>query len=53
MGDNYMKQKFYLHIEEGVARYDNLQQAVRVKHILNSKGISARVRMRTPKKVAK
>ena len=48
MGDNYMKQKFFLHIEKGVAQYDNLQQAMRVKDILNSKGISARVRMSTP-----
>ena len=48
-----MKQKIYLHIEKGVAQYDNLHQAMRVKDILNSKGISVRVRMRTPKKVAK
>ena len=53
MGDNYMKQKFFLHIEKGVAQYENLEQAMRVKAILNSKGISVRVRMRTPKKVAK
>ena len=49
----FMKQKFYLHIEEGVAQYENLEQAMRVKSILNSKGIKCRVRMRTPIKAVK
>jgi hypothetical protein len=48
-----MRQKFYLYIEEGVAEFDNLNQAMRVKNNLNNKGIKVRVRMRTPKKVAK
>ena len=49
-----MKQKFYLYIEEGVAQYDSLNQAMLSKEHLNNKGIKARVRMRTPyKKVAK
>ena len=43
-----MRQKFFLHIEKGVAQYDNLDQAMRVKNNLNNKGIRARVRMRTP-----
>ena len=48
-----MRQKFYLYIEEGVAEYDTLNQAMRVKNNLNNKGIRIRVRMRTPKKVTK
>ena len=43
-----MKQKFYLHIEEGVAQYDTLDHAMRVKNNLNNKGIRCRVKMRTP-----
>ena len=43
-----MKQKFYLYIEEGVAEFDTLNQAMRVKNNLNNKGIRCRVKMRTP-----
>ena len=48
-----MKQKFFLHIEKGVAQYENLEQAMRVKSILNSKGIKCSVRMMTPIKAVK
>ena len=43
-----MRQKFYVHVEEGVAEYDSLASAVVLKTRLNAKGISARIRMRTP-----
>ncbi len=43
-----MRQKFYVHVEEGVAEYDRLASAVVLKTRLNAKGIGARIRMRTP-----
>ena len=43
-----MRQKFYVHIEEGVAQYDRLTSAVALKTRLNAKGIGARIRMRAP-----
>ena len=43
-----MRQKFYVYVEEGVAEYDRLTSAVALKTRLNAKGISARIRMRTP-----
>ena len=43
-----MRQKFYVHVEEGIARYDRMSSAVALKARLNAKGIGARIRMRTP-----
>ena len=43
-----MRQKFYVHVEEGIARYDRLSSAVVLKAKLNAKGVGARIRMRTP-----
>jgi len=43
-----MRQKFYVYVEEGIARYDRLSSAVVLKTRLNAKGIGARIRMRTP-----
>ena len=45
-----MRQKFFLHIEEGIATFDdaNDPKLLRLKNDLNSKGIVARIRMRTP-----
>ena len=48
-----MKQKFYLHIEKGVAQFDNLDHAMRVKNNLNNKGIRCRAKMRTPKRITR
>ena len=43
-----MRQKFYVHVEEGIARYDRLSSAVVLKTKLNAKGIGASIKMRTP-----
>jgi len=43
-----MRQKFYVYVEEGIARYDRLSSAVVLKDRLNAKGVGARIRMRTP-----
>tara|TARA_R100000656_G_scaffold21756_2_gene19188 strand:- start:1193 stop:1342 length:150 start_codon:yes stop_codon:yes gene_type:complete len=49
-----MKQIFYLHIDKGVTSFKDLEEGMKLKELLNNKGIKARMRMRTPyKKVAK
>ena len=46
-----MRQKFYLYIEEGVATFEEDDpKLMRMKYDLNSKGIKARIRMKTPAK---
>ena len=44
-----MRQKFSLHIEAGIAHFDEDDpKLLRMKNDLNSKGIKARIRMKTP-----
>tara|TARA_Y100000310_G_scaffold214617_1_gene215517 strand:- start:369 stop:533 length:165 start_codon:yes stop_codon:yes gene_type:complete len=43
-----MKQKFFLHIENGVITFEDLEEGMKLKELLNKKGIKARLRMRTP-----
>jgi len=49
-----MKQNFYLYIENGIATFKDLEEGMKLKELLNKKGIKASMKMRTPyKKVAK
>ena len=43
-----MKQNFYLYIENGIATFKDLEEGMKLKELLNKKGIKARLRMRTP-----
>ena len=43
-----MKQQFFLYVEEGIAQFSDLDEGMKLKELLNKKGIPASMRMKTP-----